>query len=165
MKKEEHPEVDRLVELLKEVHTCMLITHERFNGELAGRPMGITKVEPDGTMWFFAKVMSQKVEELEHDEQVSVVIIDEKKNIYLMIHGKGDISYDKEKMKELWNPTMKAWFPEGLDDPDMVLIKIIPTEAKYWESSSSKMVVLFNMVKAAVTGKEYDEGSMGKINL
>lgn len=165
MKTEENQSVDKLVELMKEVSTCMLLTNERFNDNLSGRPMGIAKVEADGTMWFFAKLMSQKVEELEHSDKVSLVVINENKNIYLMIHGKGNISYDKLKMKELWNPLMKTWFPEGLEDPDMVLIKVTPTEALYWESSSSKMVVLFNMVKAIVTGKEYDEGEQGKIKL
>ncbi len=127
--------------------------------------MGISKVEDDGTMWFFAKLMSKKVEELEHDERVCVVILNERKNNYLMVHGKGSISFDKQKMKELWNPAMKAWFPEGLEDQDILLIKVVPQQANYWESSSSQMVVLFNMVKAIVTGKEYDEGSHGKIDL
>jgi hypothetical protein len=32
-------------------------------------------------------------------------------------------------------------------------------------SVPSKIVVLFNMVKAAVTGKEYSEGEHGKISV
>ena len=60
---------------------------------------------------------------------------------------------------------MKVRFPLGLDDPDMTLIKVVPNEVEYCDSSSIKMVVLFNMLKAIVTGKEYDEGEHGKINL
>jgi len=67
-------------------------------------------------------------------------------------------------MKELWSSILKAWFPLVLDDPDMILIKVKPSEVNYWDSSSSKMVLLFNMLKAIVTGKEYDEGEHGKIN-
>ena len=68
-------------------------------------------------------------------------------------------------MKELWSSILKAWFPLGLNDPDIILIKVTPNEVNYWDSSSSTMVVLFNMLKAIATGKEYEEGEHGKINL
>jgi general stress protein 26 len=82
-----------------------------------------------------------------------------------MIDGIATLVNDKTKMKELWSSILKAWFALGLEDPDMTLIKVTPKEVNYWESSSSKMVVLFNMLKAIVTGIEYPEGEHGKINL
>jgi len=47
----------------------------------------------------------------------------------------------------------------------MTLIKVISNEVNYWERRSSKMIVLFNILKATVTGKEYAEGEHGKINM
>ena len=161
MKTEQNESVDKLIDLVKDAKICMLITH---TGDLSGRPMGINKIDEDGTMWFFSKATSEKVDELEDNSKVSVVIISEKNNTYLMINGTGRLSHDKGKMKELWNPSMKAWFPDGVNDPNMVLIKVVPHEANYWDNSSSKMVVLFNMLKSMVTGK-YDEGEHGKIVL
>lgn len=58
---------------------------------------------------------------------------------------------------------VKAWFPEGSEDPNLILIKVKPVVAEYWDSTSSKMVVAFNMLKAIVTGEEYDEGHHDKI--
>jgi general stress protein 26 len=58
-----------------------------------------------------------------------------------------------------------VWFPEGLDDPELALIKVSPVNAEYWDSSSNKMVVLFSMVKAALTGTRYKEGEHGKLKL
>ena len=74
-----------------------------------------------------------------------------------MINGTVSLVNDKNKMKELWNGTMKAWFPKGLDDPDILLIKVSPVHVNYWDSASSKMIVLFNMLKAIVTEKPYTE--------
>jgi|UPI000038ECDB general stress protein 26 len=165
MKEEQNQDVSKLVDLVKDVRSCMLITIEKYTDILAGRPMGISKIEEDGTMWFFTKTTSQKVDEIEQNSQISLAIMSESKNIYLMINGTADLSYDYGKMKELWNPAMKAWFPEGLEDPDMMLIKVTPSEARYWDSSASKMIVALNMVKAIVTGKEYNEGTHGKIRL
>jgi general stress protein 26 len=151
--------------MVKGVNTCMLITAEKNTENVSGRPMGINKIDDDGTFWFFSKAASEKVYEIEESKKVSIAITNESNNNYLMIHGHAKLVNDKTKMKELWSILMKAWFPLGLDDPDMILIKVTPTEINYWDSSSSKMVVMFNMVKAVITGKEYDEGEHGKIKL
>jgi len=165
MKKEHDQNVEKLIEMVKGVRTCMLITNEKDAENLSGRPMGINKIDDDGTIWFFTKASSYKVDEIEENKKVSIAITNESSNNYLMIHGTATLVNDQTKMKELWSAIMKAWFPLGLDDPDMTLIKVTPSEVNYWDSSSSKMVVLFNMLKAIVTGKEYKEGEHGKINL
>jgi general stress protein 26 len=165
MKQENNKHVEKLVEMVKDVRICMLITIEKDAENLSGRPMGINKIDDDGTMWFFTKASSYKVEEIETSKKVSIAIANESSQNYLMIHGTATLVNDKSKMKELWSSIMQAWFPLGLDDPDMMLIKVTPNEVNYWDSSSSKMVVLFNMIKAIVTGTEYKEGEHGKINL
>ncbi len=165
MKEIINQDVEKLVAMVKDVRTCMLITNEKNNKNLSGRPMGISKIDANGTMWFFTKASSFKVDEIEQNKKVSIAITNESSQNYLMIHGIATLVNDKNKMKELWNSIMKAWFPLGLKDPDITLIKVTPSEVNYWDSSSSKMVVLFNLLKAIVTGKEYSEGEHGKINL
>lgn len=165
MKEEINKNVEKLIEMVKGVRVCMLITNERNAENLSGRPMSISKIDDDGTIWFFTKSSSYKVDEIEESKKVSIAITNESSNNYLMIHATAKLVNDKTKMKELWSSILKAWFPLGLDDPDMTLIKVTPNEVNYWDSSSSKMVVLFNMLKAIVTGKEYAEGEHGKINL
>jgi len=165
MKQEHNQNVEKLIEMIKDVRICMLITNEKNAENLSGRPMSISKIDNDGTMWFFTKESSYKVDEIQESKKVSIAITNESSNNYLMINGTATLVNDKTKMAALWNSIMKAWFPLGLDDPDMALIKVVPNEVNYWDSSSSKMVVLFNMLKAIVTGKEYDEGEHGKISL
>ena len=165
MIQEQNQNIGRLIEMIKDVRICMLITNEKNAENLSGRPMSISKIDDDGSMWFFTKASSYKVEEIEESKKVSIAITNESSNNYLMIHGSATLVNDKIKMKELYSSILKAWFPLGLDDPDMTLIKVTPNEVNYWDSSSSKMVVLFNIIKAIVTGKEYAEGEHGKINL
>jgi len=165
MKKDHDQNVEKLIEMAKGVRTCMLITNEKDAENLSGRPMSINKIDEDGCIWFFTKASSYKIDEIEESKKVSIAITNESSNNYLMIHGTATLVNDKTKMKELWSAIMKAWFPLGLDDPDMTLIKVTPNEVNYWDSSSSKMVVLFNILKAIVTGKEYAEGEHGKIKL
>jgi len=165
MTQEHNQNIEKFIEMVKDSKICMLITYEKNAENLSGRPMSISKIDDDGTMWFFTKASSYKVEEIEESKKVSIAIVNESSQNYLMINGIATLVDDKSKMKELWSSIMKAWFPLGLDDPDMTLIKVVPNEVEYWDSSSSKMVVLFNMLKAIATGKEYEEGEHGKINL
>lgn len=165
MIQEQNQNVEKLIEMVKDVRVCMLITNEQNAENLSGRPMSISKIDDDGTLWFFTRASSYKVDEIEESKKVSIAITNESSNNYLMIHGSASLVDDKTKMKELWSTILKAWFPLGLEDPDMILIKVTPNEVNYWDGTSSKMVVLFNMLKAIVTGKEYAEGEHGKINL
>jgi len=157
--------VEKLVEMVKGARICMLITIEEKGENLSGRPMSISEIEEDGTMWFFSKASSSKADEVEKERKVAISITDESRHNYLMINGTATLVNDKVKMIELWSSIMKVWFPLGLDDPDMILIRVTPEEVDYWDSSSNNMLVLFKMLKAIVTGKEYAGGEHGKINL
>jgi len=164
--KKGHKNINKFIEMVKDAKVCMLITSIEGQESLSGRPMGINKkIDLDGTMWFFTKKSSYKVEELEKGKKVSITIANTKSNNYLMINGSGSVVDDKAKMKELWSPIMKVWFPLGLEDADMTLIKVTPSEVNYWDGSSNDMVVLFNMAKALITGEEYSEGEQGQIKL
>ena len=165
MKVEQQQNIEKFIDMVKDVRICMMITNEKDAEHLSGRPMAINKIDDDGTMWFFTKASSHKVEELNDRKSVAIAIANEGNSNYLMINGTANLVNDKAKMKELWGSLMNAWFPLGLKDPDMTLIKVIPEEVNYWDSNSSKMILLFNMLKAIVTGKEYSATEHGTITL
>ncbi|RYZ23644.1 MAG: MFS transporter [Chitinophagaceae bacterium] len=71
----------------------------------------------------------------------------------------------ENKMKELWQPALKAWFPEGKEDPELTIIKVTPTKGEYWDTSSNVMIHLFGLAKALATGKSYEPGDNQKINV
>lgn len=155
---------EKIKELINDVRINMFITKDQ-SGKLTGRPMGTIKVEDDGTLWFFTNEYSSKTDDISHNSEVYLSYSSPSKNSYVTIDGTAVLSDDREKMKELWNPSMKAWFPDGLDDPKIQLIKVTPVEGEYWDNTSSKIVLAFQMLKAAVTGKEFSEGEHGKVAL
>jgi general stress protein 26 len=72
---------------------------------------------------------------------------------------------DRQKIEELWKPAMKAFFPKGLDDKKILLIRVDGEQAEYWEGSSSKIVIAFNIARSIATGKQYNQGEHGKVNM
>ncbi|KAJ9515059.1 hypothetical protein QJQ45_012598 [Haematococcus lacustris] len=61
---------------------------------------------------------------------------------------------DRSKAREMWNPMYDAWFPEGPDTGNMVLIKATPSTASYWKGSYlTRLHIMFSALSAKVTGK------------
>jgi general stress protein 26 len=72
---------------------------------------------------------------------------------------------ERQKIEELWSPVVKAWFPGGVTDPALCLLKVATEEASYRDGSSNKFVVFYNMLKAIAKGETPDNGQFGELNL
>lgn len=154
--------IKKINELTEGIDFCMLTTMD--GGVLRSRPMSTQEFEFDGDLWFFTSDNTHKIDEIEKDNRVNVAYSKPEDNTYLSISGKAEVVKDRAKIEELWSPILKAWFPEGLDDPHLCLLKIAVEQAEYWDAPSSKIVQLFGMVKALATGEEADYGENKKID-
>jgi general stress protein 26 len=155
---------DKLTDFAESIKIGMLCTTD-VHGNMRSRPMTTLLVDEEGDLWFFANRMGDTATEIGEESEVCLSYSHPGKNDYLSVSGTATIIRDKAKNKELWNSAMKAWFPNGHSDPELILIRVSPTAASYWDSNASKMVVLFSMLKAAVTGKKYKEGEHGDLQL
>ena len=103
--------------------------------------------------------------EIERDHHVNVSYARPEDQRYVSLSGTARLVRDREKIKELWNPALKAWFPQGMDDPEIALIKVRVEQAEYWDSPSSAMAHVAGYVKAVATGQPYRPGENEKVNL
>ena len=86
-------------------------------------------------------------------QHVNVSYAEPDQQKYVSVSGTAQLVRDRSKIEELWNPLFKAWFPQGLEDPDLALLKVNVDKAEYWDSPSSKVVRLAGFLKAVATGK------------
>jgi len=150
--------------LAEKIRTCMFITNTTTEHEHT-RPMATIEVEDNGTLWFFTDIRSIKVEELSMDRTVHLTYAHPGKESYLDVWGTASVITDEQQIKDKWSPIIKAWFPDGVDDPNLSLLKVQPTECYYWDNGTGKMVEFFKMVASMVTGKRIPEGPEGKLTL
>ncbi len=158
---EAHAEFTKLV---KDIKMAMLTTVGP-DGSLRSRPMATQDVEFDGDLWFFSEASSPKVEDIGRNSKVSVSYANPDKQRYVAASGNAQLVRDKAKMQEFWSPVLKIWFPKGLEDPDLALIKVSVNDAEYWESSSNPIGRLIDFVKAVATGDESKMGDNRKIEM
>jgi general stress protein 26 len=149
--------------LVTDINVCMFITNNRENNHT--RPMATIEVEDNGVLWFFTDVRSIKVEEVSTENKVHLVYAHPGKESYLDVWGKADVITDKQIIKDKWAPLVKAWFPNGVDDPNLALLKVQPNNIYYWDAETGKMVAFFKIAASAVTGKQLAEGAEGKLKV
>jgi len=154
----------KLSELIRKVKFTMLTTTEA-DGSLRSRPMTMLDEDFSGELWFFIGSHSGAVSEIKADSQVNLGFADPGANVYVSLSGTASLVRDRQKAEELWNPIYKAWFPDGLDDPNLALLRVRATEAEYWDSPDSKVVQALGFVKSVVTGQQADPGQNEKITL
>jgi len=153
----------KMWEMMKSISFAMLTTEDDDN--LRARPMVAAQKEFDGTLWFFTRASSHKVNEVQHDQRVGVTYADPSKQDYVSLSGHARLVRDKAAIDAHWGESMRTWFPKGKDDPDIALLKVDVTMAEYWDAPNSTMVHAYGYLKAVVTGEPPHPGENEKIRL
>jgi general stress protein 26 len=144
--------ISKVAELIKDIKVAMMTT-EAEDGLLHSRPMQVQKTEFDGTLWFFTGLSTGKISEIDWNPEVNLSFAEPKDTRYVSVSGTAELVDDRAKVEELWSDIYKAWFPKGVDDPDLCLMKVDITFAEYWDVPSGKMVQAFGFLKALATGE------------
>ncbi|MEV6286133.1 pyridoxamine 5'-phosphate oxidase family protein [Kribbella sp. NPDC051770] len=142
--------VTKVAELVDRAKISMLTTMT-LDGRHVSRPMAVQEVEFDGDLWFFAASDSAKVADVLAHPQVNVSFSNDKASEWTSIAGTASVVEDRQKAEELWSPQLKTWFPDGLETPELVLIKVRAESAEYWDAPSSKVVQVLGAARALVT--------------
>ncbi|QJD98042.1 pyridoxamine 5'-phosphate oxidase family protein [Mucilaginibacter robiniae] len=162
MKKLEN--IDMLRTMIDKSKTGMLTTFTATNG-FHSRPMGTAQLDVDGSLWFFTNEFSPKVAEISQDNKVNVTYTNSGASTYISINGIASVVDNRVKMQELWDPYIQAFFPNGLEDPTLTLLKVDVSDVEYWDNSAGPLAVAFKWIQAKITGKKYEEGEHNKMSL
>ncbi|MBF4463546.1 MULTISPECIES: pyridoxamine 5'-phosphate oxidase family protein [unclassified Rathayibacter] len=148
-------DVAQIAELVKSAKIGLLTT-VTATGQLVSRPLAAQDTDFDGVLWFFTQDPSAKVDDIRANPSVNVAF--ESKKGYLSVAGSATVVHDSAKVDELWSPSLSGWFPDGKDDPTVALIRVEAETVELWASDEPRPVVLFTVLKAALTGGRPDVG-------
>lgn len=155
----------KLRELAEAIDICMFCTNLKTDDGASCRPMSTQKVCDEGNIWFFSNADSDKNKEIEQDKNVQLFYSHPGKDSFLIVNGVAELIFDRKKIEELWSPVLNAWFTGGKEDPNISIVKVIPTTAYYWDTDGNKMINFLKMVASAATGKNLVEGNEGTLIL
>ena len=157
----------KLWKMVKGIKFAMFTTRHG-NGHLHARPMTTQNkdLESDESLWFFMSKKNGPVADIAADPTVAVLYADPSSDTYVSVSGTAAVLEDAAKKEQLWSKMSEAWFPGGPRDPDLALVQVQIIHANFWDVKESKIVQLYEMAKAVVTGKPPTElGEHGEVRM
>ncbi len=147
-----HETEKTLLNLIDEFNTGMLVT--QHTGVLQGRPMSLADFdEQTGQITFSTSLDTEKVAEIQQNASVGVML--QSSTTYVSLNGSAVISNDRERIKSLYSPAWKIWYPEGPEQADIRLIEFTPDHGEYWDFSGSKGLKFgWQVISSLVSGKK-----------
>ncbi|MDQ6860980.1 MAG: pyridoxamine 5'-phosphate oxidase family protein [Verrucomicrobiota bacterium] len=157
--------VAKIKELIGKAETCFFCTNAIGSASSGARPMSVQEVDDHGNLWFLSADDSHKNRELSANPSVKLYFQGSAHSDFLILEGRGTISRDKAKIKELWEPIIKTWFTEGVDDPRITVIKVEPSNGYYWDTKHGSAVAGVKMLIGAAIGKTLDDSIEGQVSI
>lgn len=143
-----------------------MFTFRDQHDHLVSQPMTNQQVDRAGGLWFYVRTSTALWDSIARQPEVNVSFANTEDSTYVSVSGTAERVVDRSQIEALWNPMVQAWFPAGPEDEHVVLVRVAPHAAEYWDANDSKMVRLFAMAKAAVTGTTPDvDGGHGTIRM
>jgi general stress protein 26 len=145
---------EQLAELIEGIDIAMLTTVGP-EGWLVSRPLSTQAADFDGErIWFFTEADSPKIGEIRRRKKVNLAYASKDANTYVSVAGQARVNRDRAKIEALWNDALKAFFPKGVNDPNLVLLEVEVRSAEYWTGPRTGIGKLLAFVAARVTKKE-----------
>jgi len=160
-----------LYELIDGKKITILSTYRDGVGPV-GRSMAIAKRSgPD--ILYLSNKHSKKFQDLDKNKEVQVTIQDSKTQDWISISGTAvTTSNDDPRIKELYTPTISAWFGDLKDgvhdgtwkDPRMSLIEVKSKYIVYWKKEVSTLGFMKEVGVAAMTGSVAQTGALRELS-
>jgi len=155
----------KIKELAGKSSTCFFCTNITTGQPLTTRPMSVQKMDEEGNLWFLSASDSHKNLEIKNDSHVHLLFQGSKHSDFLSLYGTATISKEKRLIEELWEPLLKTWFTEGVEDPRITVIKVDVKEGYYWDNKHGNAIAFMKMAAGALMGKTLDDSLEGTLKV
>lgn len=157
--------VEKMRELIDAAGSCFFQTSSSINDSYSARPMSVQKTDDAGNIWFLSAIDSKKNAELISNPKAKLFFQGSPHSDFLELQGTVTITQDKVKIKELYDPIVKVWFTEGVDDPRITVLQFKPETGYYWDTKHGSAIAGIKMLIGAISGKTLDDSIEGEIKI
>lgn len=149
----EQDQFQKALKLVQDARLCMLTTLAA-DDRLVSRPMALQQAEQDGTLWLLVDRNADSVAQIARNPQVNLGFDD--KTSWVSVAGEAAMVEDPAMVKELWNPAVEAWFPNGPESAEVGLMRIDAKSMEYWDSPGGRIASVLSFVKSKATGQRLE---------
>lgn len=126
-----------LSEKMRDIDFCMLSTRTA-DGDIAARPMSNNgQVAYQGESFFFSYEEAHTIADIERDPKVGLAFqgtpgLLGKPQLFIAVEGRAELIRDRDTFQTHWTPELDYWFKQGIETPNLVMIKVRAVRLHYW---------------------------------
>jgi general stress protein 26 len=154
--------ISKVTDIINDSHIGMFTTINE-EGALVSRPLAVQEVKDDGDMWFFTSANSSQVAHIRANSRVNVSF--GQRTEWVSVAGTAEVVTDRQLIHDKWNQVVEAWFPDGPDTPEVVLLHVDSDSAEYWTSPGGTAATVLQWIKSKVTHSRMSVGESGTVEL
>ena len=110
--------------------------------------------DPDAcALWFVTSRDTDLVRAVGQGAQAHHCVMKSDGTLYACLAGTLEQSSDSAKLDELWSAVTAAWFEEGREDPDVVLLRFSLRDAGVWTATDSGIVFGLEIARANMSAE------------
>lgn len=94
------------------------------------------------TLWFVADARALMEWESRRRQVVTLSFQSPDERVYLRLSGRTEVVADHTVAAKIWRPTFRRWFPAGVSDPRLLLVKFSTDDAEYYQTSVGRITTL-----------------------
>ena len=140
--------LSKLADLIAGIEFAMLTT-VGDDGLLRSRPMTTLDGDVEEGLFFFVSRTGALVRDIRAERDVNVSYADPRGMRFVSVAGRASLVDDRALMQRLWKAAYRAYFPNGLGDPDLALLAVTIEEAGSWDAASSRLVAIAELSSPA----------------
>jgi general stress protein 26 len=155
----------KIRELLKKLPIAFMVTVH--GPDIAARPIGVVGDHGafDGSLWFITDRRSRKVQAIQRGATTALLFQNDRDGTYLHLTGHASVVENPQKLRELYTPVQRTWFPDGVDDPHITLVRFDAITASYWDGHASILRLAAAFTKSLLTGTPGASGAAGTASI
>jgi general stress protein 26 len=132
-----HKSIQDIANRMAGIDIAILSTHTQ-GGQIANRPMSNNgDVAYDGTSYYFTFEEARTVADIQADPKVALGFTGDggifSDAIYVAVEGIAELIRDKAAFQAHWTSDLDRWFENGVDTPNLVLVKVRAVRINYWD--------------------------------
>ena len=154
--------ISKVTGIINDSHIGMFTTINE-KGALVSRPLAVQEVKDDGDMWFFTSANTSQVAHIKANPAVNASF--GQRTEWVSVAGTAEVVTDRQLIHDMWNQVVEAWFPDGPDTPEVVLLHVASDSAEYWSSPGWTAATVLQWIKSKVTHNRMSVGESGTVEL
>lgn len=81
-------------------------------------------------------------------DTVNLAFSDDSRSTFTSVTARATLSDDRQRKEDLWSIMARPWFSQGVEDPDLAVLRLEPVKAEIWDGPDSSVL---RMIAAAAS--------------